>query len=408
MTPASINPNRLLTRLKALGEVGQSDGGGRTRIAYTDQDRQGRKLVIEWMRESGLAVQRDPIGNLFATLPGRTNADPVMTGSHIDTVGNAGHLDGPLGVLAGLEVIQSLKDAGVTPQRPITIAVFANEEGVRFQPDMMGSLVYACGLSLDDALNTRDKKGVRLGDALIDEAGVQPIELASIQPSSFVELHIEQGPILEECGTSIGIVEGVQGIYWAELTFTGRAGHAGTTPNNLRKDAGIAAMRFAAQLDEKLKALGPEQLVTFGQFQLSPDMINVIPRQAKLSLDVRNPDPATWEKAIGMVGDLVAETERDDRVEIKVSEFVRLSPVKFDPAICQLLEEQAEHNGLSHRRMTSGAGHDAQMMARLAPTAMIFVPSINGVSHNPAEATSDADIIAGAQLLMDAIWNLAN
>jgi len=408
MTPPLINPARLLARLNALGEIGHAAEGGRTRIAYTDQDREGRRLVIGWMRDAGLEVQRDPIGNLFATLPGRTTQAPVMTGSHIDTVGNAGHLDGPLGVLAGLEVVQSLLEDNRTPERSITVAIFANEEGVRFQPDMMGSLVHAGGLPLNDALNALDRDGIRLRDALVMEADLVPIELASIQPSSFVELHIEQGPILEDCGDPIGIVDGVQGIFWAELTFSGRSGHAGTTPNNLRKDAGIAAMRFASALDKKLKPLGPEQLVTFGQIQLSPNMINVIARQAKLSLDIRHPDAATLESAIQILGELIVETGNEWLVDIDLSELVRLAPVKFDLGVCEILERLATERGLPFRRITSGAGHDAQMMARIAPTAMIFVPSINGISHNPGEATSDADIIAGAGLLMDAIWHLSH
>lgn len=408
MSAPSINSARLLQRLQELGEIGRSGTGGRTRIAYTEQDCEGRNLVMSWMREAGLSVQRDPIGNLFATLPGQTNQPPVMTGSHIDTVANAGHLDGPLGVLAGLEVIQSLVENKRTPKRPITVAVFANEEGVRFQPDMMGSLVHVGGLALADALKARDRDGIRLGDALIPEPNVEAIELGQITPAAFVELHIEQGPILEDCASTIGIVEGVQGIYWAELTFEGRAGHAGTTPNNLRKDAGIAAMRFATILDERLKALGPLQLVTFGQLQLSPNMINVIPRQAKLTVDIRHPDAATLDRAIQFTDQLVRETANDERVDIDLSELVRLAPVEFDPQICKLLEALAEQGGLSHQRMTSGAGHDAQMMARIAPTAMIFVPSVKGISHNPAEATSDADVSAGAQLLMDALWRLAN
>lgn len=401
-----INSERLLDRLRILGGIGRSPSGGLTRIAFTGEDYQARAQVIAWMQEAGLEVCRDPIGNLFGIQPERSEA-PVLSGSHIDSVANAGHLDGALGVVAALEVLQTVRDNGIQVARPLAVAVFANEEGVRFQPDMMGSLVMAGGLSLEEALARTDTAGISLRDSLHAEPQTRAIQLNAIKPARFVELHIEQGPVLEAADTQIGIVEGVQGIFWAEVIFYGRAGHAGTTPLALRADAGLAAMSFATQLHQRLSALDDSQLLTIGEIELQPGMINVIPRTARLTIDMRNRNAAKLSEAKGILESTRRGIETAFGVHSEIKPKVDLSPVGLDGDIIARLGALAEKGGLSWQTLVSGAGHDAQMMAAIAPSAMIFVPSIGGISHNPREATHDEDLVAGANLLLDAMLDLA-
>lgn len=360
------------------------------------------------MRAAGLDVEVDGIGNIFGTRAGRSDQPPVMAGSHLDTVGNGGKLDGAFGVLAGLEIIETLNDRRIETARPITVAAFTNEEGARFQPDMMGSLVHAGGMSLDQALETRDPQGVRLGDELkrIGYAGEMPP--GSIVPHAFVELHIEQGPILEREGITLGAVEDLQGISWTEVILEGQANHAGTTPMHLRRDTGYCAgalMVFARKLATDL---GRGQVATIGTIELQPNIINVVPGRAKLTADLRNADNDVLAEAEQRLDGYLRELAVQESVKISTRRLVRFDPVRFDLGLVEKIEHHARAKGYACRRMTSGAGHDAQMMARICPTAMIFTPSIGGISHNPAEATAPEDLMAGAEVLFGVMMELAN
>lgn len=405
--PSQVNFGRLKARIFELATIGAIDGGGCARLALTDDDRHGRDLVVDWMRDLGLDVTVDRVGNVVGVW-NVGDGSPVMTGSHIDTVRTGGKYDGNLGVLAGLEVIQTCQELGVTPMRPLAVAFFTNEEGARFAPDMFGSLVYVGGLDVETALETVGIDGARVGDELerIGYNGSTPCP--GFAPHSFVELHIEQGPVLEQRGVQIGAVTGVQGISWQEVTVSGQSNHAGTTPMSLRHDPAYVAARIAVFLRELATRYGGNQVCTVGKIDLHPNLINVVPATATLTVDVRNTDEELLKKAEAEVRDFLVDLAASEGVTVTTRQLARFEPVEFDPAIIDLIERLAVDRGLSVMRLPSGAGHDAQMLARVCPTSMIFVPSARGISHNPAEHTDDVDLEAGANLLLATMWELAN
>jgi N-carbamoyl-L-amino-acid hydrolase len=409
VTAPDIDGKRLLADLEALAAVGDTDDGGNCRLALTDEDAGGRELVVGWMRALGLDVRVDRIGNVVATRAGTDDGlDPVMTGSHIDTVRTGGRYDGTLGVLAGLEVVRALDDAGIRTRRPLTVAFFTDEEGSRFAPDMLGSLVYAGGMPLEDALETVAIDGAVLGDELdrIGWAGDAPVPGPA--PHAYVELHIEQGPLLEEQGVTIGAVTGVQGISWQELTLTGQSNHAGTTPMRLRRDAGYAAAEVAVAVRRLAADLGGHQVGTVGRIDLHPNLVNVVAARATLTLDLRNTDEAVLATSERGLRARVDEISAAEGVTASWRSLARFAPVAFAEDVISLVERAAGDRGHTVMRLPSGAGHDAQMLARMCPTGMVFVPSRGGVSHNPAEFTEPEDLAAGCQVLADVLVELAS
>ena len=404
MSAIRIDGARLQRRLEALGKVGARADGACCRLALTDEDREGRDLVVSWMRALGLGVRVDRIGNIVGIRAGAEDLPPVMTGSHIDTVATGGRYDGSYGVLAGLEVMETLNEHGITTRRPLAVAVFTNEEGVRFQPDMMGSLVWAGGLAVEEALATRAIDGPSLGDELtrIGYAGRE--EPGWLEPHSFLELHIEQGPILHDEGRRLGAVERLQGISWQEIQVHGTANHAGTTPMALRKDAAHGAARIICFVRELARGA---QLGTVGSLKLSPGLVNVIPRNAILTVDLRNPVEAGLREAEEELAGFLRTLAAESGLEIETRSLARFGPVVFDADIVARIRKASEALGVSARPMISGAGQDAQMMARICPAAMIFVPSVGGLSHNPAEHTDPADLTLGADVLLRVLQDLA-
>ena len=404
-----IRPDRLLADLDALAAVGDTGDGGNCRLALTDDDAGGRELVVGWMRALGLDVRVDRIGNVVATRPGaEPGLAPVMTGSHIDTVRTGGRYDGTLGVLAGLEVVRALDDAGVRTRRPLAVAFFTDEEGSRFAPDMLGSLVYVGGMPLEDALDIVAIDGAVLGDELERIGWAGDAAVPGPVPHAHVELHIEQGPLLEEQSATIGAVTGVQGISWQELTVTGQSNHAGTTPMRLRHDAAYVAAETTTFVRRLARETGGHQVGTVGRVSLHPDLVNVVAARATLTVDLRNTDEALLVQAERRVHDHVAELAAAEGVEASWRRLARFEPVAFAPDVVDLVERTAEKRGLSVMRLPSGAGHDAQMLARVCPTGMVFVPSRGGVSHNPAEFTEPEHLAAGAQVLADVLVELAS
>lgn len=403
-----INGKRLLAHINALGKIGIGADGRRTRLAASDTNKQGRDQVVAWMKEAGLKVVVDHIGNIFGIWETEANKNeaPMMVGSHIDTVINAGQYDGCLGVLAGIELCQTLQENNVALKRPLVVGVFTNEEGVRYSPDMMGSLVYAGGLSCKEALASVGTDGTILGDELKRIGYAGTVEPGFLKPYKFVELHIEQGPIMDVEGYDIGAVENLQGIHWQKVTIEGAANHAGTTPTRLRKDAGLAAAKvnvFCRQMVEKSGGV-----CTIGTMAFKPNAVNVIPNEAKFTVDLRNPDKAKLDNDEILLADYLKELAKEDGVEISTQRMTCFDPVPFDDGICKKVEAAAKARGLKCRRMVSGAGQDAQMIARICPTAMIFVPSVNGISHNPKEYTPDQACINGANVFLDVVTELAN
>ncbi|MEX0846817.1 MAG: Zn-dependent hydrolase, partial [Ilumatobacteraceae bacterium] len=397
-----IDIARLVGRIEALGEIGAVHGSagerGCARLALTDADREGRDLVVGWMHDLGLSVSIDAIGNVVGVRAGTdAHAAAVMTGSHIDTVRTGGRFDGNLGVLAGLEVIETLEQQGIRTRRPIAVAIFTDEEGARFQPDMLGSLVYVGGMPLEDALDVRAADdGARLGDELarIGYAGPVPCPAAGA-PHAFVELHIEQGPVLEDEGITIGVVTGVQGISWTELTITGQSAHAGTTPMRLRKDPGYVAAEIITGVRAIARQMGGTQVATVGRCEFTPNLVNVVPSKVTMTVDLRNTDEHLLQQAEHRFETLCGTVAADESVVIERRALARFEPVEFDTDMVERVHTTAQRLGHSTRHMPSGAGHDAQMLARVCPTSMIFVPSVRGLSHNIAELTHDVDLQAG-------------
>ena len=402
-----INGARLMDNIRTLGTLGINETG-RSRLAASDEDKAGRDYVKGLFEETGLEVVVDRIGNLYGIWrpEGTPDVDPVMTGSHIDSVINAGQYDGDLGVLSGLEVIRTLQEAGFVPARPIVVVAFTNEEGVRYQPDMMGSLVYAGGQPLDEALDSIGTDGTRLGDELARIGYAGTIDPGDIKPATFVELHIEQGPILDVEGTQIGVVESLQGIHWKRITFHGAQNHAGTTPTSMRRDAGLAAAKVNVR--EREHALANDKfLCTVGTIALEPNAVNVIPDKATFTVDLRSPVKETLDSEDAGLEEYLLQVAEQEGLTVESEQLTCFDPVPFDEGVCQRIEASCEARGLSHRRITSGAGQDAQMMARICPTAMIFVPSVNGISHNPEEYSRDEDCVNGANVLLDVVVSLA-
>jgi N-carbamoyl-L-amino-acid hydrolase len=402
-----ISLPRLRARLDALAEIGAIDGGGCARLALTDDDRRGRDLVVTWMGDLGLRVDIDEIGNVVGTWPAEATDAAVLTGSHIDTVATGGRFDGTLGVLAGLEVIETVITAGVELERPLAVAYFTDEEGSRFAPDMLGSLVFAGGMPLEDALSIRATDGAVLGEELVRIGYAGPEPCPARPPHAYVELHIEQGPVLEAEGVTIGAVTSVQGISWTELVISGQSNHAGTTPMAMRHDAGYVAAEIGVFARRLATELAAPQVATVGRVVLHPNLVNVVAARATLTVDLRNTDDGVLAEAERRLFAYCDELERGEGVSIERRSLARFEPVDFDDNVIALVEEIARAHGHSTMRLPSGAGHDAQMLARVCPAGMVFVPSVRGISHNPAELTADPDLEAGANVLLHALLRLA-
>jgi N-carbamoyl-L-amino-acid hydrolase len=405
--PARIDGPRLLARIDALAQISPIEGGGNSRLALTDDDRDGRDLVVAWMRELGLDVTVDVVGNVVGTWAVGDGA-PVMMGSHIDTVRTGGRYDGNLGVLAGLEVIETCQRAGWLPPRPLAVGVFTDEEGARFAPDMLGSLVYVGGMPVEEALDVVGIDGARLGDELLRIGYAGPVPCPGPAPHAFVELHIEQGPLLEADGIRIGAVTGVQGISWQELTIHGQSNHAGTTPMSLRHDPALVAAEITVFVRHLAAEMGGHQVCTVGKVDLHPNLTNVVPARATMTLDVRNTDEGLLREAERRIAAMIDDVAAREGVRVERRTLARFEPVRFDEGVVAMVERHAADRGLSVRRMPSGAGHDAQMLARVCPTGMVFVPSAKGISHNPAEHTDPADLVAGADVLLGVVLELAS
>jgi len=394
-----INSVRLHERINALAEISPIEGGGNCRLALTDEDKDGRDLVVAWMRELDLEVTIDAVGNIIGTW-NVGSGQAVMSGSHIDTVRTGGRFDGCYGVLAALEVIETCKNANVLPPRPLSVGIFTDEEGARFAPDMLGSLVYVGGMSTEQALDVVAIDGAKLGDELVRIGYAGPAPCPGVVPHAFVELHIEQGPMLEANKVRIGAVTSVQGISWQEVIVLGQSNHAGTTPMSLRHDPAYVAAEITVFLRNLAKDLGGDQVCTVGKIDLHPNLTNVVPARATLTLDVRNTDEKILQTAESKIKDFLAQIAISEGVQIKTRQLVRFEPVIFDDSVIDLVESIAKEQNNSVQRMPSGAGHDAQMLARVCPAGMIFVPSVKGISHNAAEFTDEADLNAGANILL--------
>lgn len=402
-----INGDRLWSRLMQLAQIGATPKGGVCRLALTELDRQARSLFVEWATALGCTIRIDTIGNIFARRAGTENHLPAIgTGSHIDTQPTGGKFDGNYGVLAGLEVIAALNDAGIRTRAPLEVCVWTNEEGSRFVPVMMGSGVYVEAFTLEHAWSAKDRNGVSVKAALenIGFLGESPASLSQGAPrfAAYFEAHIEQGPVLEAAGKTIGVVSGALGQRWYDVTITGMEAHAGPTPMQLRRDALIPAAALVQEVNRIALSHSPHGRGTVGHLQVHPSSRNVIPGQVKMTVDFRHPTDEGLS-AMNAALQTWAQAETNDKISVAVEQVVYYPPAPFDTTLQAAIAESAQQRGYSFMPVVSGAGHDAVYVARTAPAAMIFIPCKDGISHNEIEDAEPAHIAAGAQVLLDAM-----
>ncbi|WP_294637637.1 Zn-dependent hydrolase [uncultured Aquabacterium sp.] len=403
-----VNGTRLWDALMTLAQIGGTAKGGVCRLALTDLDRQGRDLVVGWAREAGMSVTVDQIGNVFMRRPGRNNAlPPIMTGSHIDTQPTGGKFDGNYGVLAGLEVVRTLNDAGIETEAPIEVAFWTNEEGSRFVPVMMGSGVFAKAFSLEHAYAAKDVDGLTVKDEL-QRIGYVGDEVPGQHPvGAYFEAHIEQGPVLEDHGITIGVVEAVLGIRWYDCTVTGMEAHAGPTPMGLRRDALQAATRIMQEVVAVAMRHQPHGRGTVGMVQVHPNSRNVIPGRVTFSMDLRNVSNELLDQMDAEIRAYAARVAAETGLQIDIREVSHYPAVPFEAGCVQAVREAAAQLGYSSMPCVSGAGHDAVYVARLAPAGMVFVPCKDGISHNEIEDADPAHLEAGCNVLMHAMLDRA-
>jgi N-carbamoyl-L-amino-acid hydrolase len=410
-----IDRERLWASLMELREIGAYDDEptglrGVRRLALTDADAQARRRCVHWMVEAGLTVRVDRIGNVYATRPGRDRSLPcVLMGSHIDTVATGGAFDGTVGVLGGIEVMRTLNDAGVQTLRDVEVGFFTEEEGVRFGTDMLGSAVTAGRIALDHAYKLTDGDGRTVEDELARIGFDGDADERRPVPHAYIECHIEQGPILADAGVDVGIVEGVQSISWQRLTVHGEAAHAGTTPITARRDAGLVAASVVVEARRMCDSGEYGQLrATVGNLSLAPGQTNVIPHQATLTVDLRNPDDALMTAAEQHLADYLDELAAEHGVNIAWERMAKTSVVPFHEGIQDVLATTARDLDLPFVRVMSGAGHDAQEIAAICPTAMVFVAGEHGgISHTPREYSNPDACGNGMDVLANAVLRLA-
>lgn len=398
MTTPNPDPDRMLARLEELGRIGAHADGGRTRLALSGEDGAARDLLVDWMRDSGLRVQIDAIGNVYGIAGAGSPSDALMIGSHIDTVRNAGALDGCYGVVAALEIGAAWSAAERTLRRPLVVAAFTNEEGARFGPDLMGSRVVAGSLPLTDAFASRDPSGTTVLEALREIGYDGREDPREHVPWRYLELHIEQGPVLDAHGEHLAVVEGVYGARWLSVEVRGQANHAGTTPMDLRHDAAVAAAAMVGAVDATART-GHVSVATVGQLKLHPDVVNVVPGGAHFTVDLRDASEQTLDRAEARLRATFDELARAHGVRIAIAETSRMAPVTFDAGLVQSIQDVVHAAGHRARRLCSGATHDAQALAHVCPAAMLFVPSCSGISHHPAESTHASDLALGLAVL---------
>jgi len=407
MDNLNIDAARLWDSLMEMATIGATPKGGVCRLTLTDLDRQSRDLFARWAKAAGCTLKVDAVGNMILRRPGR---DPkrraVMTGSHLDSQPTGGKFDGAYGVLAGLEVLRTLNDHAIETEAPVEVVVWTNEEGSRFAPAMMGSGTYAGIWPLAETLERKDQDGVTFGQAL-DSIGYRGEGLADDLPEAYFEAHIEQGPILEAERKTIGVVTGAQGQRWYEVTFTGQEAHAGPTPMGRRRDALVGAAKAVTLVNEIGHAFQPGACATVGMLQVHPSSRNVIPGRVWMTIDFRHPDDARLLEMDGRLRQGLAQIAETGGLELAI-EQIWLSPATpFAKPLVDAVRRGAERGGFSHRDIVSGAGHDAVYLARVAPTAMIFVPCEDGISHNEIENATSQDIAAGCTVLLHAILEQA-
>ena len=402
-----INKERLKEALEKFSEFGKTENNGVTRLALSKEDCDARNYLRDCCEELGLSVQYDDIGNMYATLPGIEEEPPILIGSHLDSVKKGGRFDGVLGVAAGLEVVRTLIDHEITPRIPVTIVNFTNEEGARFEPSMMASGILSGKFEKEKMVKKKDSDGITFEEAL-KSIGYEGDEKNRLKEgTAFLELHIEQGPVLEQEALSIGIVDCVVGMVCYEWEINGESNHAGTTPMSMRRDALFTANDIIAEIRTELSKLDSELVFTIGRMSVSPNIHTVIPEKVIFSLEARHKDP----KVIKQVEDIINHIKDSyclDNHQVQIRKLWGRDTVLFDEELCKQLTKSTQSLGYSYKEMVSGAGHDAQFIASYIPTAMVFVPSIKGKSHTETELTTWEDCEKGVNVLLETVLELVS
>ena len=405
----NINEDRLWKSLNEMATIGATPKGGVNRQTLTDLDKKSRDLFIKWCKEENLSIKIDQIGNIFARRNGKNNKlAPVMSGSHLDTQPTGGKYDGALGVLSALEVIKVLNENNYTTEAPIEIVVWTNEEGCRFPPAMTGSAVFSGQHQLKEALNIKDPEGLKLGDELKRINYNGKTKCAPKPIGGFIEIHIEQGPILEMENKNIGIVAGAQAQKWYEVEIIGMEAHAGPTPMNIRKDALIGASKIVLLVNSIGNKFQPGGCATCGVIEIKSPSRNVIPGQCFLTIDFRHPDDEILKKMNEILKKEIKNISNETNLIINIKQILELKSNIFDKKINKIIKNVTNKLGYSSREIVSGAGHDAVNINYIAPTSMIFIPCIDGISHNESENVLKDDVTRGAEVLLHSIIELAD
>jgi N-carbamoyl-L-amino-acid hydrolase len=406
MSGPSIDAGRLWSSLMELAKIGATPKGGVRRVTLTPADREGRERFALWCREAGLELRVDAIGNMFARRAGNdAGAAPVVMGSHLDTQPNGGRFDGAYGVMAGLEVVRALNDAGITTRAPLEVACWTNEEGSRFVPTMMGSGVFTGVYPLEEVLRNKDTDGISVREAL-ETIGYRG-EAEPHRVGAYFEAHIEQGPVLEDTRTTIGVVQGALGQRWFDVLVAGQDAHAGPTPMHLRRDAMLAAAQLTLEVNRIATSFPDSARGTVGHMQVKPNSRNVIPGEVRMTVDLRNARDTTLLSMKNELTESLKAIAQERRVSIDMKEVVYFPPSEFAPELVERVRAAAKRLGFSHRDIVSGAAHDAVYLARVAPTAMVFVPCEGGISHNEIENARPEDLAAGCSVMLEAVLGTA-
>jgi N-carbamoyl-L-amino-acid hydrolase len=387
-----------------MAKIGALPNGGCCRTALSENDKKGRDLFVNWCRDAGCDVSYDQVGNIYARRPGRDNSRPaVATGSHLDTQPHAGNFDGVYGVLAGLEVVRACNDAGVETEAPIDVIVWTNEEGVRFSPPLAGSSAFAGTLDVQTIHNARTLEGTTVLEDLKSTGYLGEEHPGQRKLDCFIEAHIEQGPLLEAEQKKIGVVTDIQGIRWLRVRLTGSDAHAGTTPMDRRRDALLGATRIIPRLNELVVDQDAQGRLTVGRFDVEPNSAATIPGHVTFYCDLRHPDMAVLDGLDNRMETIIRGVATAANLEVVVDRPINIAPVHFPTDLVDIVRDTANRLGYSSIDMLSGAGHDAMNVARVAPTAMIFIPCKDGISHNEAESATREDVAAGTHTLLHAM-----
>ncbi|WNK19762.1 Zn-dependent hydrolase [Halomonas piscis] len=403
-----INQDRLWQRLMRMAEIGATPAGGSCRVALTEEDRQGRDLFIEWCHTLGCEIRIDRMGNIFAQRPGTDPQRlPIACGSHLDTQPHGGKFDGVYGVLAGVEIFETLNEKNIETAAPLEICVWTNEEGARFAPPMISSGVFGGTYELDYGLSREDADGITLGEALESIGYTGALPCGDHRLGAFIEAHIEQGPILERQEETIGVVTGVQGSRWYRVTFHGQDAHTGSTPMEGRRDALLSAAQTINAVKKIAEGQAPSAVATVGRIDCLPNSHNTIPGEVALTVDMRHASTETLDTMETQLHEAASAAAQQESTEVEIQRIMNTPSVHFDTHCIVAVASAVHQLGYPHRRMLSGAGHDACHVARVAPTSMIFVPCAGGLSHNEAESATPEDLAAGANTLLYALIKLA-